>query len=511
MYSLYTYKRYNELRLVFAPELAAAHFGGDPDNFTYPRYSLDMAFLRVYDDGQPVRPEHWLEWSDAGAEYGDVVFVVGNPGSTGRLLTLAQMEYLRDVVYPDRIEQLETRLGLLRSLAEESTDAARRYETAILGVENSRKAYTGYLTGLLDESIMARKRAFEHDFRSRIEADPVLNDRFGGTWDAIADAQLELATFATPARYYDLDGTTLLDYANTLVRYVRQQTLPEDQRLPGYGPERLPRVRQFLLQDRDPNPVLEQAQLAAWLEAARRDLGPDDVLVQSLLRGRSPAAAARALVDGTRLASVEVRRALLEGGIRALEASDDPLIQAALRLEPTGTSYARRAAELNAVISANSELLGQAIYEAYGQALPPDATFTLRISDGVVAGFPMNGTVAPYKTVVYGLFGRAAAFDDQVPFELTESWRRAEPDLNLSTPMNFVATADIIGGNSGSPVINRNGEVVGLVFDGNIQMLPNRFIFTDDVSRSVSVHSEVILEALRKVYPAGHIADEIEW
>ncbi|MFW5950664.1 MAG: S46 family peptidase [Gemmatimonadota bacterium] len=509
MYSLYTYRRYDELRLVFAPELAIAHFGGDPDNFTYPRYSLDVAFLRAYDDGEPVRPEHWLEWSDHGPDEGDVVFVVGNPGSTGRLLTQAQMEYLRDVVYPARIDELETRLDLLRSLAEESPEAARRYETAILGAENSYKATRGYLTGLLDATIMERKQAFEADFRSRIDADPNLRERFGGTWDAIADAQLELATFATPARYYDLDGSTLLDYASSLVRLVRQSELPEDERLPGYEDERLDRIRQGLLRDRDPDPVLERAQLAAWLEAARRDLGPDDALVRMLLQGRSPDRAAAELVQESRLASVAVRRALLEGGLRALRASDDPLVQAALELEPTGASYARRAAELNAVISANTELLGSAIYEAYGKALPPDATFTLRISDGVAAGFPMNGTIAPYRTVFYGLYGRAASFGHQVPFELPESWHQAQPELDMETPMNFVATADIIGGNSGSPVVNRAGEVVGLVFDGNIQMLPNRFIFTDEISRSVSVHSEAILEALRKVYDAAHIADEI--
>ncbi len=510
MYSLYTYRRYDELRLVFAPELATAHFGGDPDNFTYPRYSLDVAFLRAYQDGEPVRPETWLEWSEAGPEYGDVVFVVGNPGSTGRLLTQAQMEYLRDVVYPTRIEGLETRLELLRSLAAESPEAARRYETSILGAENGYKAFRGYLTGLLDETIMARKRAFEEDFRSRIEADPELDERFGGAWDAIADAQLELATFATPARYYDLDGATVLDYGSTIVRLAHQQELPADRRLPGYEEERLPRIRQFLLQDRDLDAVLDRAQLAAWLEAAARDLGDDDALVRTLLQGRSPEAAAAELMDGTRLASVQVRRALVEGGLEAVRASGDPLVRAALVLEPTAASYARRAAELNAVISANSELLGRAIYEAYGRALPPDATFTLRISDGVVAGFPMNGTIAPYKTVMYGLFGRAEAFDHHVPFELPESWWRAESRLDLSTPMNFVATADIIGGNSGSPVVNRHGEVVGLVFDGNIQMLPNRFIFTDEISRSVSVHSEAIIEAIRKVYPAGHIADEIE-
>lgn len=510
MYSLYTYRRYDELRLVFAPELEIAHFGGDPDNFTYPRFALDVAFLRAYEDGAPVAPEHWLDWSEAGADEGEVVFVVGNPGSTGRLLTLAQMEYLRDVSYPALLNQLETRLEILRALSSGSAEAARRYETAILGVENSVKAIGGYLSGLRDESIMERKATFETDFRHRIQGDPRLADRYGDAWDAIADAQLELATFATPARYYALDGSRVLDHAMTLVRLARQTGLPASERLPGYQPERLDRVREALLREREVDPALEKAQLSAWLEAARRDLGAEDALVRALLGDRTPEAAAAAILQESRLDEVAVRRSLMEGGLEAIREAGGPALEAALELEPTATSYARRAAQLEAVISANSEKLGEAIYAAYGRSLPPDATFTLRISDGVVTGFPMNGTIAPPKTVFYGLFARAASFDHEPPFQLPECWEAAEPRLDMSTPMNFVATADIIGGNSGSPVVNQDGEVVGVVFDGNIQMLPNRFIFTDEISRSVSVHSEAILEALRNVYDAGQIADELE-
>lgn len=508
MYSLYRYRRYDELRLAFAPELEAAHFGGDPDNFTYPRFAMDVAFLRVYEDGAPVRPEHWLEWSEAGASEREVVFVVGNPGSTGRLLTLAQMEYLRDVSYPARLEQLEARLKILRGLSAESEDYARQYETTILGAENSLKAIRGYLTGLLDPDIMARKLAFEEDFRNRVLGDADLRARYGDPWSAITDAQLELATFAMPARYYEMDGSALMDYAMTLVRLRRQTMLPSDRRLQAYQGDRLDRVRAGLLQDRAVDPELERRQLAAWLSFALDDLGPDDPLVQTLLAGRSPAAAAAALVQASQLGDVEYRRQLMDGEIE-LEECGDPLVVAAMELEPTATSFARRGAELDAVISANSEKLGEAIYAAYGKALPPDATFTLRISDGVVAGFPMNGTIAPYKTVLYGLYGRAASFDDTPPFQLAPSWEAARSRVDMETPMDFVATNDIIGGNSGSPVVNVQGEVVGVVFDGNIQMLPNRFIFTDDISRSVSVHSAGILEALRAVYGAGHIAEEI--
>jgi hypothetical protein len=509
MYSLYTYRRFSDLRLVMAPELDIAYFGGDPDNFTYPRYALDVAFLRAYENGRPATPEHYLPWSPAGVEEDELVFVVGNPGSTGRLLTLAQMEYLRDVDYPARLAALDARLQVLGQLAATSPDAARRYENAIFGAANTQKATTGYRAGLLDPVIMARKARFENDFRARVQAQPELAARYGSAWDEIAAAQLELATFATDARFYGLDGSTLLATALDLVRLARQEALPEGERLPGWTPERMERARQAALRDVRPDLELERLQLARWLADARATLGDDHLLVRTLLAGRAPEAAAHALLTGTRLHEQGARRALLEGGARAVDRSRDPLIAAVRELEATAAGYFRRAAELNAVISANGARLGEAIYAAYGKALPPDATFTLRISDGVVKGFPMNGTVAPFKTTLYGLFARSADFDDQRPFALPPSWRAAEGRLDLRTPINFVATPDIIGGNSGSPVINRRGEVVGTVFDGNIEMLPNRFIFTDEVSRSVSVHSVGILEALRKVYPAAHIADEL--
>jgi hypothetical protein len=251
-------------------------------------------------------------------------------------------------------------------------------------------------------------------------------------------------------------------------------------------------------------------EMASWLAAARDALGADDPLVRGLLAGRSAEDAAAYYVRESQLVDPDERARLVEGGLDALSGCTDPLVQAVAELEPLATSYAKRQAQLNDVISANSEKLGEAIYAAYGKALPPDATFTLRISDGVVKGYPMNGTIAPYKTSFYGLFARSAEFDDTPPFQLTERWKMARPNLDMTTPMDFVSTADIIGGNSGSPVVNRAGEVVGLVFDGNIEMLPNRFIFTDEVSRCVSVHSMAITEALRKVYGAPWLADELE-
>jgi hypothetical protein len=510
MYSLYTYRRYDDLRLVMAPELEASHFGGDPDNFTYPRFSLDVSFLRAYENGQPVHPEHHLEWSEGGAVEGEVTFIVGNPGSTGRLLTLAQMEYLRDVDYPARLAGYATRMEILHELSASSPEAARRYETQILGLENSQKAVGGYLTGLLDESIMKRKLDFEDDFRARIEAVPELQKKYGAVWDEIAGAQLELATFATHNRYYGFGGSTLLGHAINLVRLAGQEALPEADRLPGWGEQRLERTRGALLRDQEVDEAQERMQLVAWLSEAQRELGGDDALVRLFVGDRTPEAAADYLIESSQLLDPDERSALVKGGLDALNGCTDPMVMAVRELEPVANGFVRRAATLQTAISANREKLGEAIYAAYGKALPPDATFTLRISDGVVKGFPMNGTIAPYKTSFYGLFARSAEFNDQPPFQLPERWKARESKLDMKTPFNFVSTGDIIGGNSGSPVVNRAGEVVGLVFDGNIQMLPNRFIFTDEVSRSVSVHSMAIIEALRKIYDASHIADEIQ-
>jgi len=510
MYSLYQYRRYDDIRLVMAPELDAAYFGGDPDNFTYPRFDLDVTFLRVYENGEPFHPEHFLSWSEAGAVEDEPVFVVGNPGSTGRLLTLAQMEYLRDVDYPARLAGYDQRLDVLYAYTEAHPEALRVHQNTIFGIENSKKATTGYLAGLLDEEIMARKWAFEEDFRGRIKSDPGLDARYGSAWNEIADAQLELATFATQVRYYGFGGSTLLGRALNVVRLARQSALPEAERMSAFQGEGAARVRAGLLRDQETDLELERMQLGAWLAAAREELGPQDPLVRALLGPRTPSAAAEHLVKESRLVAVADRQALVEGGLAAVEGSADPTVAAMLELEPLAASYMQRAADLSAVISANTEKLGQAIYAAYGTALPPDATFTLRISDGVVRGFPYNGTIAPYKTSFYGLFARSAEFDDEPPFQIPERWKAAEQRLDLKTPYNFVSTADIIGGNSGSPVVNRAGEVVGLVFDGNIEMLPNRFIFTDEVSRTVSVHSLAITEALRKVYFADHIADELQ-
>ena len=510
MYSLYRYKRYDDIRLVMAPEEGVAFFGGDPDNFTFPRYCLDISLLRIYENGQPLAARNFLRWSSEGAEEGEVVFVTGNPGSTGRLLTMAQMEYLRDVVYPENLAAYARQLEVLRAATKDDPERARRYDNTIFSLSNSEKAVTGYRSGLLDTDLMAKKRAFEREFRARIAKDPKLRAQYGGAWDAIAAAQRELASFDKAARYRSFGGSQLLTMAGQIVRIPAQSALPDSARLPEYRGEAIERMKRQISAAAPVDTQVEARLLAAQLAAAKRALPASDPFLQAVLAGRTPEAAARALIGGTTVNDPAARKALLDGGAAAVAASSDPLIVVARKIDPLQRILSTRARRLNALIASEAEKLGQAIFAAYGTSLPPDATFTLRISDGVVKGYPYNGTVAPYRTSFYGLYGRSAEFGGKPPFNLPARWLARADSLNLAAPVNFVSTNDIIGGNSGSPVINRNAEVVGVIFDSNIEGLPNRFVFTDEVARSVSVHSSGITEALRRIYGAGWVVEELE-
>jgi hypothetical protein len=509
-YSLYRFKRFSDLRLVMAPEEAISFFGGDPDNFTYPRYDLDLSLMRVYENDQPYQPKDYLKWSREGAKEGDPVFVTGNPGSTGRLLTVAQMEYLRDVQYPAQLAAYDRNLAVLRELAQKDETTRRAVENDIFSLENSKKAVTGYLSGLQDSSLMAKKRAFERDFRRRIAADPKLKARYGTSWDAIATSQKQLAGLAKQQRWYSFGGSPLLNVAGGLVRIPEQAKLPDSLRLPQYRGQGLENIKNSIMGEVPTTPDQDREMLQAWLTQASKDLPLSDPYLTAFLGGRSPEVAAEVAVNGTKLADSAYRASLLQGGSAAVASSKDPLLVLARKLNPIAMRVQQRAARLQDVASANAEKVGRAIFAAYGRSLPPDATFSLRISDGVVKSFPMNGTIAPYRTSFYGLYGRSAEFDDKPPFKLPERWKTHRDRLDLSVPLDFVTTNDIIGGNSGSPVINKNAEVVGLIFDGNIEQLPNRFLYTDEASRAVAVHSRGLTEALRKVYEADRIADELE-
>ena len=511
IYSVYRYRRFNDIRLVMAPEENIAFFGGDPDNFTYPRYDLDLTLLRVYENGQPYTPTDYLKWSPAGAIENELVFVVGNPGSTGRLNTIAQMEYLRDVGYPATLAGYKRALAIYAELARTDTSAARRYQNDVFGVANSQKAVTGFRAGLLDTLSMAKKRAFEQELRARMAADPTLQAQYGGTFDAIANAQRELGSFSPQLRYYGFGGgSQLLQLAAGIVRVAEFANAPDSARLPQYRGPGIDNIRRQILAPAPLDTAYERLAIAAQLRAAQGELPANDPFLRVALAGKTPEARAAELVRGTRLTDPAFRQQLVQGGAAAVQTSTDPLIVFARQVDPLNRTQLARANSLNAIIATNSEKIGQALFAAYGTALPPDATFTLRISDGVVKSFPSNGTIAPYKTTFYGLYERSAAFDDKDPFKLPQRWVDRKANLDLATPYNFVSTNDIIGGNSGSPVINRNAEVVGLVFDSNIEGVSNRFIFSDAIGRTVSVHSRAIPEALRKMYDGSRIADELQ-
>lgn len=516
IYSLYRYRRFTDLRLVWVPEEGVASFGGDPDNFTYPRYDLDASLFRVYVNDKPHVPADYLKWSRAGAGDGELIFVVGNPGSTGRLNTLAQMEFLRDVQYPAQLAGYDRALGIYRELARSDTAAGRRYQNEVFSQENSRKAVTGYRGGLQDSSAIAVKRAFERDFRARLATNPEMQARYGGVYDAIADAQRELATFDAQRRYTSFGplisagGSRLLTMAGYLVRLPAESALPDDERLAAYRGSALAATRAGLLREQPVYPDYERLALAAQFRAAQAELPADDPFLRAALNGRTPEAAAAELVRDTRVHDVAFRKSLVEGGAAAVAASNDPLIALARLIDPLNRAIVTRQEKLNAIITANTEKLGQALFQTYGTALPPDATFTLRISDGVVKGYPMNGTIASYKTTFYGLYGRSADFDRKPPFNLPAQWVAKQSRLDLSTPYNFVSTADIIGGNSGSPLVNRQGELIGLAFDSNIEGVANRFLVDTRLMRTVSVHSRAITESLRKIYDGARIANELE-
>jgi hypothetical protein len=515
IYSLYRYRRFSDLRLVFAPEELIADFGGDPDNFTYPRWNLDAALLRAYENDKPYEPRNYFRWSKSGPEENELLFVIGNPGSTGRLLTLAQMEFLRDVGYPSQLAGYARALTAYHAVERTDSTAVRRYQNNVFNIENSRKAVIGYRTGLLDSASMSQKRAFENEFRARIASDPKMRAEYGGIYDAVAAAQRELASFDAERRYRSFGlnpqagGSRLLTMAGQLVRIAKESALPDEQRLAPFRDQGAATIRAALLREQPIDTTYERIAIAAQLTAAKAELKPNDPFLVATLNGQTPGQAAARLVSSTRVGDVAFRKSLVEGGAAAVASSSDAMIALARKVDVMNREVQSRADRLNAIITANNEKLGRALFAVYGTALPPDATFTLRITDGLASPYPMNGTIAPYKVTFYGLYDRWESFGKKYPFSLPPRWIDHKDKLDLSTAFNFVSTNDIIGGNSGSPIVNRNSEVVGVVFDGNIESIANRFLFQSTTARTVSVHSSAILETLIKMYNANWIADEL--
>jgi hypothetical protein len=508
-YWLYTYKVYTDVRIVFAPEQQAAFFGGDPDNFTYPRYDLDMAVFRVYENGKPIHTANYLKWNSKGAAEHELTFVSGHPGGTERDETMDQLLLDREF-NPMILGLLQSRVAALKAYAAKGPEQARQTATLIFGLENSRKVYEGRITALADPGILAKKQAEETDFRQKVAANPDLQKQYGSAWDEVAAADKKLDALRSKLFYRMLDSS-LAGTASNLVYYAAEVTKPDADRLNGYHEAQLGGLKFRLTSPAPVYPDLEIARMTAALTLAQAHLPADDPWLKTVLAGRTPEAAAQFYITGTKLADPAVRKQLLEGGEAAVSASSDPLIVLARQLEPLGRATNKQIdTEASAPLSAAGEKLGKARFAVYGKSHYPDATFTLRLSYGSVEGYPMNGTIAPPMTTMYGLYDRSDSFGGRVPFDLPARWANGISQLNLATPMDFVTTNDIIGGNSGSPVINRNAEIVGLVFDGNIESMAGDFVYDGTRNRTVAVHTAAMMEALRKLYNANALADEIE-
>lgn len=511
-YHLYTFKKYTDIRLVFAPEKQIAFFGGDPDNFEYPRYDLDMCFFRVYENDQPVKPKHYLTWSPAGAAENELTFVSGHPGRTNRQNTMAELEYLRDVGYPYLLNRLNRYEVLLKAWCDRSEENRQKGEDDLFGIQNSRKARIGGLGGLLDPAIMARKAAEEKRLRDFIAQNPdkVTSDAVKA-FDVIAQAEKLRAKMIVDMTMLENGAafnSTLFGYARTILRYADESKKPAAERLPEFGDARLPSLKARLFTPAPVEDALEILKLADGLTFFATTYGANDELVRKVLAGKSPRERAFELISGTKLKDPAVRKTLFEG---AMAPESDPMIAVAKIVDEKSRALRKQFEEqVDEAKRGAHAALAKARFAMDGTSSYPDATFTLRLAYGQVKGFKEDGKDIPAFTNLAGLYERSAKQENRPPFDLPKRWEERKSKLDLKTPFNFISTADIIGGNSGSPVVNKNGEVVGLIFDGNIQSLVLDFIFDQEQARAVSVDSRAIIESLRKVYDADWLADELQ-
>jgi hypothetical protein len=511
-YHLYTFKKYTDIRLVFAPEQQIAFFGGDPDNFEYPRYDLDVCFMRVYENGRPAATPNHLKWSPSGSKDGELVFVSGHPGRTNRQNTMAELEYLRDVLYPTQLALLNRREVLYSAWADRTEENRRRVKDDLFGVQNSRKARIGGLGGLLDPTLLGRKAAEEKRLREFV-AKPGYEDA-AKAFDTIAEAEKLRAKIARDVNMLESGlgfSCASFSIARTLLRAGDELPKPSGERLREYGDARLGSLKFQLFSDEPIYEDLEILKLTDSLTYLATTYGADHPLVKKVLAGKSPRERAYELISGTKVRDPEVRKKLFDGGKKAVDEAKDPMIELARSIDAEARDFRKQFEnQVEEPKRQAAAAIAKARFALDGTNTYPDATFTLRLAFGTVKGYVENGKkVAPFTTME-GLYARSKEHENRPPFDLPKRWEERKSKLDLATPFNFVCTADIIGGNSGSPVINKNAEVVGLIFDGNIQSLVLDFLFDDEVARAVSVDSRAIVEALRKVYDANGLADELQ-
>lgn len=511
-YWLYRFKIYTDIRLVMAPEEQAAFFGGDYDNFTYPRHDLDFTFLRAYENGRPASTPNYLKWSETGAGDGEFVIVSGYPGSTDRLLTIAQLAYQRDVGNPLQKRVWQLRRAALERYSKRGDEEFRQAWPGMRSFANSLKRLDGQQEGLLNPRNFARKEAEERELRSAVENNAELRQRYGNAWDNIAAAYAKLPPMARRLAFSNLAASRLATIALQILNYKIETSKPDAERYPEFRDQRLKSVESTILSPAPIYTAMDEALLAAWLSDVRGELGTADPFVVAAIGNSEPQEVANKAVRGTGLVDPETRRKMLAMPLEELLRSDDPMIKLARSVEPIMRELrAWNERSIRDVEIANGTRIAEARFAVYGKTIPPDANSQLRIEYGTVKGYEEDTTLVPYKTTFFGLFDRALSFDDKPPFDLPQRIKDRFGKIKLSTPLNFVYTADTIGGNSGSPVINRNGELVGLNFDSNLQKLSNRYWYIDESegSRAVGVHSAGILEALRSIYDATELVAEL--
>ena len=511
-YWLYKSKLYTDVRLVMAPEEQAAYFGGDYDNFTFPRHDLDFTFLRVYENGQPAKTPNFLKWSEVGAKDEEFVVVSGYPGSTARLLTVAQLAYQRDLGNPVQRKIWETLRSGLETYSKLGDEQYRQASSGLRGFANSLKRLAGQQDGLLNPRQFAKKEAEEKDIRDKLALKPDLDKQYAPAWANIAAAYEKMPAMSKRSSYSVLAVSRLGSLASQIVTYHIEKAKPDSQRYPEYSDSRLDALKRSILSPAPIYPEMEEATLMAWFDEARKQLGDDDPFIKAAFGNADTAEVVRKAVRETKLTDPTARKALLEGPADAIATSTDPMITLARRIEPVFREL-RDWDEKNIrnVVATNGTKIAEARFAVYGKSMPPDANSQLRLSFGVVRGYDEDTTLVPFRTTFFGLYDRAFSFGEKSPFDLAQRVKERKDKVDLSVPLNFVYTADTIGGNSGSPVINRAGEIVGLNFDSNLQKLSNRYWYIDESegSRAVGVHSAGILEALRKIYDANELVREL--
>lgn len=496
-YSLYFYKRYNDVRLVFAPEDQAGFFGGDPDNFTYPRYNLDCTFFRVYDEkGNPLKTPNYFKWSPKGAEIGEPIFVIGNPGTTNRLNTIAQLEYKRDIEYPQGLATINKYIDILEDFCEKNPPMKKYFDDQIFSLKNSQKVYIGMIKGLNDPVLMTRKKDFEKSFKSSVESNPKLKEKYGNVWNEISEIRNEIRRINPKLSAFrvDANSSVYMLVADTLVKLSRKnEKLGKNFISSVYG-----------------NDVFGEDVLKLELQNMIDNVGYEDKAVSDFIGTRSVNEAAEYLLKNSALGTQEGAKEFIKKSPEEILSSNDPFINFILNTSDTVKLLYEKNRKLQKTEEVANQKLGNAIFEVFGNSIPPDATFTLRISDGVIKPYDYNGTIAPPKTTFYGIYDRFYSFDKKNPWDLPALWLNPPKNFRLETPFNFISTCDISGGSSGSPVINKNAEIVGLAFDGNIESLPGDFIYTSETPTMVSVDSEGLKEAIKNLYKADRLSNELK-